>query len=70
MHHLLTGLLRQSVFGHSAGYQDAKDAERRSHGPAMRTVVNRNDLDRMASSTSQLGSFDIKWLAMEETPAA
>ena len=34
--HLLTGLLRQSVFGHLAGYEDVNDAERLSRDPAMR----------------------------------
>ncbi len=34
--HLLTGLLRQSVFGRLAGYEDVNDAERLSRDPAMR----------------------------------
>ena len=35
--HLLTGLLRQSVFGRLAGYEDVNDAERLSRDPAMRS---------------------------------
>src|SRR5258707_323468 len=34
--HLLVGLLRQSVFGRLAGYEDVDDAERVWRGPAMR----------------------------------
>ena len=32
--HLLVGLLRQSVFGRLAGYEDVNDAERLCHDPA------------------------------------
>ena len=39
--HLLTALLRQSVFGRLAGYEDVNDAERLAHDPAMRAVVDR-----------------------------
>jgi len=52
--HLLTGLLRQSVFGRLAGYEDVNDAERLSRDPAM------------AASTSQMGRFETEWLATEE----
>jgi hypothetical protein len=37
--HLLVGLLRQSVFGRLAGYEDLNDAERLCRYPAMRWVV-------------------------------
>ncbi len=50
--HLLTGLLRQSVFGRLAGYEDVNDAERLSRDPAMRVIVGRKGLDRRAASTS------------------
>jgi hypothetical protein len=36
--HLLVGLLRQSVFGRLAGYEDVNDAERLSQDPVMRTI--------------------------------
>ena len=36
--HALVGLLRQSVFGRLAGYEDVNDAERLRH-PAMRWIV-------------------------------
>src|ERR1019366_5917720 len=56
--HLLTGLLRQSVFGRLAGYEDVNDADRLAHAPAMRAVVDRGGLDRRAASTSQMGRFE------------
>src|SRR5258705_3425488 len=37
--HLLVGLLRQSVFGRLAGYEDVNDADRLCRDPAMRLVV-------------------------------
>ena len=37
--HALVGLLRQSVFGRLAGYEDVNDAERLRHDPAMRRIV-------------------------------
>ena len=63
--HLLTGLLRQSVFGRLAGYEDVNDAERLAHDPAMRAVVDRGGLDRRAASTSQMGRFETEWLTGE-----
>jgi hypothetical protein len=37
--HALVGLLRQSVFGRLAGYEDVNDAERLRHDPALRWIV-------------------------------
>src|SRR4030081_522050 len=37
--HALGGLLRQSVFGRLAGYEDVNDAERLRDDPAMRWIV-------------------------------
>ena len=37
--HALVGLLRQSVFGRLAGYEDVNDAERLRHDPTMRWIV-------------------------------
>src|SRR3979409_2362923 len=37
--HALVGLLRQSVFGRLAGYEDVNDAERLCQDPAMRWIV-------------------------------
>jgi hypothetical protein len=68
--HLLTGLLRQSVFGRLAGYEDVNDADRLAHDPAMRAVVGREGLDRRAASTSQMGRFETAWLTSEANLAA
>jgi Transposase DDE domain group 1 len=37
--HALVGMLRQSIFGRLAGYEDVNDAERLRHDPAMRRIV-------------------------------
>ena len=39
--HGVVGLLRQSVFGRLAGYEDVNDADRLGRDPAMRWVVGR-----------------------------
>jgi hypothetical protein len=67
---MLTGLLRQSVFGRLAGYEDVNDADRLAHDPAMRAVVDRTGLDRQAASTSQMGRFETGWLTSEANLAA
>ncbi len=55
--HLLVGLLRQSVFGRLAGYEDVNDAERLCHDPAMRWVVGGGAPMGRAASASQMGRF-------------
>jgi hypothetical protein len=45
--HALVGLLRQSVFGRLAGYEDVNDAERLRHDPAMRWIVGGKGLRAM-----------------------
>src|SRR6202030_1115572 len=68
--HLLVGLLRQSVFGRLAGYEDVNDADRLCHDPAMRWVVGgKAPMDR-AASASQMGRFETEWLGRPENPAA
>jgi hypothetical protein len=61
--HTLGGLLRQSVFGRLAGYEDVNDAERLARDPAMRAIVGREGLERLAASSSQIGRFETEWLA-------
>jgi hypothetical protein len=64
--HLLVGLLRQSVFGRLAGYEDVNDAERLCRDPAMRWVVGDRAIAGFAASASQMGRFETKWLARPE----
>jgi hypothetical protein len=68
--HVLTGLLRQSIFGRLAGYEDVNDAERLSVDPAMRAVVDRRGLAGAAASISQMGRFETAWLTHEANLAA
>jgi len=68
--HLLVGLLRQSVFGRLAGYEDVNDAERLCHDPAMRWVVGDRAITGSAASASQMGRFETEWLARPENLTA
>ena len=61
--HVLVGLLRQSVFGRLAGYEDVNDAERLRHDPAMRWIVGGRAASGAAASPSQMGRFETQWLA-------
>src|SRR3954452_12314896 len=47
--HRLLGLLRQAVSVRLAGYEDVNDAERLARDPAMRAIVGREGLDRLAA---------------------
>ena len=64
--HLLVGLLRQSVFGRLAGYEDVNDADRLCRDPAMRWVVGDPAITGSAASTSQMGRFETEWLTRPE----
>jgi len=68
--HRLAGLLRQSVFGRLAGYEDVNDAERLCRDPAMRWVVGDRAITRSAASASQMGRFETRWLCRPENLAA
>jgi hypothetical protein len=68
--HRLAGLLRQSVFGRLAGYEDVNDAERLCRDPAMRWVVGDRAIAGSAASASQMGRFETKWLCRPENLAA
>jgi hypothetical protein len=63
-------LLRQSVFGGLAGYEDVNDAERLRHDPAMRWIVGGKAAHRSAASPSQMGRFETQWLAAPKNFAA
>src|SRR5580765_4922174 len=68
--HDLVGMLRQSVFGRLAGYEDVNDADRLGRDPAMRWIVDGKAVEREAASTSQMGRFETEWLASDENLAA
>jgi hypothetical protein len=67
--HALVGLLRQSVFGRLAGYEDVNDAERLCRDPAMRWVVGDRAIKESASTT-QMGRYETEWLTRPENLAA
>ncbi len=67
--HALVGLLRQSVFGRLAGYEDVNDADRLGCDPAMRWIVGGRAVARQAASTSQMGRFETEWLTHPENLA-
>jgi hypothetical protein len=56
-------MLRQSVFGRLAGYEDVNDADRLRHDPAMRWIVGGKAAKGRAASPSQMGRFETQWLA-------
>jgi hypothetical protein len=68
--HRLAGMLRQSVFGRLAGYEDVNDADRLCRDPAMRWVVGDRAIAGFAASASQMGRFETKWLSWPENLAA
>lgn len=53
--HTLMGLLRQSVFGRLAGYEDVNDAQRLARDPVMRQIIGGHAVDGQAASSSQMG---------------
>ena len=68
--HALVGMLRQSVFGRLAGYEDVNDAERLRHDPAMRWIVGGKAAHGCAASASQMGRFETRWLMAGENLSA
>ncbi len=68
--HGLIGLLRQSVFGRLAGYEDVNDADRLGRDPAMRWIVGDKAIERGGASTSQMGRFETELLATDDNLVA
>jgi hypothetical protein len=66
----LVGMLRQSVFGRLAGYEDVNDAARLRHDPAMRWIVGGKAAAGCAASASQMGRFETHWLAAKRNLSA
>jgi len=64
--HALVGMLRQSVFGRLAGYEDVNDALRLRHDPAMRWIIGGKAAKGLGASPSQMGRFETNWLARTE----
>ena len=68
--HRIDGLIRQSVYGRLAGYEDVNDADRLALDPVMRQVVGGRAIDAQAASASQMGRFETETLAFPENRAA
>jgi hypothetical protein len=66
----LAGLMRQSVCGRLAGYEDVTDADRLCRDPAMRWVVGDQAITGFAALASQMRRFGTKWLSRPENLAA
>ena len=68
--HALVGLLRQSVFGRLAGYEDVNDALRLRHDPAMGWIAGGKAAAGAAALPSQMGRFETRWLTVENNLSA
>jgi len=63
--HTQVGLLRQSVLGRLADYEDVNDAERLRHDPALRWIIGGKAAQGRAASPRQMGFFETQWLAAD-----
>ena len=63
-------MLRQSVFGALAGYEDVNDADRLGRDPAMRWIVGGKAVERDAASTSRGGRPERGRSRSPSTPAS
>ena len=68
--HALVGMLRQSVFGRLAGYEDVNDAERLRYDPTMRWIVGGKAAVGCSASASQMGRFETRLLTVEKNLTA
>lgn len=67
--HALVGMLRQSLFGRLAGYEDVNDALRLRHDPAIRYIIGGKATKGSGASPSQMGRFETNCLARTENLA-
>lgn len=65
-HRNINALLKQSIYGRLAGYEDTKHAGCLSVDPAMRQVVGGRAKEHTAASTSLMGRFETKVLAQPQ----
>ena len=63
-------MLRQSIYGRLAGYEDVNDAERLRADPAMRRVVGGRAQEKEAASTSEMSRFETEMLSPRENLTA
>jgi hypothetical protein len=63
-------MLRQSVYGRLAGYEDVNDAERLRVDPAMRRVVGGRAKEKEAASTSEMSRFETEMLSTRKNLTA
>jgi hypothetical protein len=61
--HLMTALLRQSIYSRLGGYEDLNDAERLRVDPTMRQVVGGRPREKTAASTSEVARFETEILS-------